>query len=46
MKFLEVARQRHDLGLANLELGPEFRWLHPDPEFRHLVIHVGLPALH
>jgi Tfp pilus assembly protein PilF len=46
MKYLEVARQRRDLGLANVELAPEFRWLHSDPEFQRLVVDVGLPAVH
>ena len=45
MKYLEAARQRHDLWLTSLEVAPEFRWLHADPEFRQLVIGLGLPAL-
>ncbi len=45
MKYLEVARQRHDLGLANVELAPEFHWLHSDPEFKQLIADLGLPAL-
>ena len=45
MKFLELARQRHDLELASVELSPEFRWLHSDPEFRKLVTEIGLPPL-
>lgn len=45
LKFLDVARQRHDPGLANVEAAPEFRWLHSDPEFRKLVTEIGLPAL-
>jgi Tfp pilus assembly protein PilF len=45
MKYLEAARQRHDLWLTSLEVAPEFRWLHADPEFRQLVIDLGLPAL-
>lgn len=45
MRYLEVARQRHDLWLTSLEVAPEFRWLHSDPEFRRLVIDLGLPAL-
>lgn len=46
MKFLEIARQRHDLELTDLELAPEFRWLHSDQEFRQLVLDLGLPAVH
>lgn len=46
MKFLEIARQRHDFGLSDVELAPEFRWLHADPEFRQLVLDLGLPAVH
>ncbi len=46
LEFLQVARQRHDLWLTSLEIAPEFRWLHVDPEFRQLVIDLGLPALH
>jgi len=46
MKFLEVARQRHDLSLTALETAPEFRWLYGDPEFRQLVTDLGLPAVH
>jgi len=45
MKFLKVARQRHDLWLTSVEVAPEFRWLHTDVEFRQLVIDLGLPAL-
>jgi hypothetical protein len=45
MKYLEVARQRHDLWLTSVEVAPEFRWLHADPEFRQLVSDLGLPAL-
>jgi len=45
LKFLEVARQHHDPGLANMEAAPEFHWLHSDPEFRKLVTEIGLPAL-
>lgn len=45
MKFLQLARQQHDTGLASVELAAEFRWLHADPEFRELVIEIGLPPL-
>jgi hypothetical protein len=44
MKFLAVARQR--LWLPSVEIAPEFRWLHADPEFRQLVVELGLPAVH
>lgn len=46
MKFLEIARQRHHFGLTGVELAPEFRWLHTEPEFRQLVLDIGLPAVH
>ncbi len=46
IQYLEVARQSRDLGLTSLEVAPEFRWLHADPEFRQLVIDLGLPAVH
>ncbi len=45
MKFLEIARQRHDSSLTDVELAPQFRWLHTDPEFRQLVVDLGLPAV-
>jgi Tfp pilus assembly protein PilF len=45
LKFLEVARQRHDLGLSAVEAAPEFRWLHSDPQFRRLMTETGLPPL-
>lgn len=46
MKYLQLARQRHDLGLTGLEVATELRWLHSDPEFRQLVVDVGLPPVH
>ena len=45
MKFLEIAGQRHDSSLTDVELAPQFRWLHTDPEFRQLVVDLGLPAV-
>jgi hypothetical protein len=45
MKFLGVARQRHDLWLTSVEIAPEFRWRPADPEFRQLVVELGLPAV-
>ena len=45
MKYLEEARQHHDPGLAGVETDLEFRWLHSDPDFRKLVVSLGLPAL-
>ena len=45
MKFLQLARQQHDTGLASAELAAEFRWLYSDPEFRRLVVEIGLPPL-
>lgn len=45
MKYLELARQSHDIGLADLELAHELNWLHSDPEFRKLVTDIGMPAL-
>ena len=46
MKYLQVARQRHDPELTNLEHATELRWLHSDREFRQLATDVGLPPLH
>ncbi len=45
MKFLQLARQHHEAWLAYIELTPELRWLRIDPEFRQLVVDLGLPAL-
>ena len=45
MKYLELARQSRDIGLTNLELAHGFAFLHSDPQFRQLVVDVGLPAL-
>ena len=45
MKYLQLARQSHDLGLTNVEMAREFGWLHSDPEFRKLVTDIGFPAL-
>ena len=45
MKFLQLARKQHDYGLADLEVAPQFRWLHSDPEYRKFVTDLGLPAL-
>ena len=45
MKYLELARQHHDIGLTDIEYAPELRWLHPDPEFRKLVADTGMPPL-
>jgi tetratricopeptide (TPR) repeat protein len=45
LKFLDVALQRHDLGLSAVEVAPEFRWLHSDPQFRQLMTETGLAPL-
>jgi Tfp pilus assembly protein PilF len=45
LKYLELARQQHDIGLTDVEFAPELRWLHSDPEFRKLVTDIGMPAL-
>ena len=45
MKYLELARQHHDIGLTEVESAPELRWLHSDPEFRKLVAGIGMPPL-
>ena len=45
MKYLQLARQSHDLGLTDVELARELGWLHSDPEFRKLVIDIGFPPL-
>ena len=45
MKYLQLARQSHDLGLTNVELSRELGWLHSDAEFRKLVTDVGFPSL-
>jgi tetratricopeptide (TPR) repeat protein len=45
MKYLELARQQHDPGLASLTFKFAFRFLHSDPEFRDLVTQIGLPAV-
>jgi Tfp pilus assembly protein PilF len=46
MKYLQLARQRHDPELTNLEHSTELHWLHSDTEFRQLATDVGLPPLH
>lgn len=46
MKYLQLARQRHDPELTSLEHANELHWLHSDPEFRQLATDVGLPPLH
>lgn len=45
MKYLNLAKQSHDIGLTNAEIARELNFLHSDPEFRKLVTDVGLPAL-
>jgi tetratricopeptide (TPR) repeat protein len=45
MKFLKLARQQHDFGFTDVEVAPQFSWLHSDPEFRQLVADVGLPPI-
>jgi Tfp pilus assembly protein PilF len=45
MKYLELARQSHDIGLTDVELARELGCLHSDPEFRKLVTDIGMPAL-
>ena len=45
MKYLQLAKQSHDITLTNAELARELNFLHSDPEFRKLVADVGLPAL-
>jgi Tfp pilus assembly protein PilF len=46
LKYLEIACQRHDLRLTTLQTNGEFRHLHQDPEFRELLVKVGLPPVH
>lgn len=45
MKYLQLAKQSHDITLTNAELARELNFLHSDPEFRKLVTDVGLPTL-
>lgn len=45
MKYLQLARQQHDPGLASLTTSFAFRYLHSDPEFRDLVTQIGLPPV-
>ncbi len=45
IRFLQLARKEHDFGLTDVEIAPQFRWLHSDPEFRKLVTDAGLPPL-
>jgi len=45
MKYLDLARQSHDIALTNVELSRELRFLHADPEFRKLVVDLGLPPM-
>ncbi len=45
MKYLKLAKQSHDINLADAEIARELNFLHSDPEFRKLVTDVGLPAL-
>jgi len=45
MKYLHLARQQRDPGLASLTLNIAFRFLHSDPEFRDFVSQVGLPPV-
>ena len=45
MKYLELARRDHDVGLTNVELANELGFLHSDPEFRKLVASIGMPPL-
>jgi Tfp pilus assembly protein PilF len=45
MKYLELARQRREDCVADLETASEFNWMHGDPEFRQLVVNIGLPPL-
>jgi Tfp pilus assembly protein PilF len=45
IRYLHLARQQHDPGLASLTFHAAFRFLHSDPEFRDLVTRVGLPPV-
>lgn len=45
MKYLQLARQTHDIGLTSVARAHEFHWLHSDPQFRKLVTDMGMPAL-
>jgi hypothetical protein len=45
LKYLKIAYQRHDLLLTTLTASAELQLLHQDPEFRELVIKVGLPPV-
>jgi tetratricopeptide (TPR) repeat protein len=45
LKYLEIAYQRHDLLLTTLTTNEQFQHLHQDPQFRELVVKVGLPPL-
>ncbi len=45
LKYLQIARQRHDLRLTTLITNGEFQHLHQNPEFREVVTRVGLPPV-
>jgi hypothetical protein len=45
MKYLHLARQQANPGLSSFRLKFAFRFLHSDPEFRDLVIQLGLPPV-
>jgi tetratricopeptide (TPR) repeat protein len=45
LKYLGIARDRHDTMLMNLRSDPTMSNLHDDPAFRSLVTQIGLPAL-
>ncbi len=45
LKYLEIARQRHDLRLTTITTNGEFQHLHQNQEFREVVARVGLPPL-
>jgi Tfp pilus assembly protein PilF len=46
MKYLEIAQQRHDLQLTTLTTNQEFQRLHPNQQFRDLLVKIGLPPIH
>jgi Tfp pilus assembly protein PilF len=45
LKYLKIAYKRHDLQLTTITSSEELQFLHHDPEFRELVVKVGLPPV-
>ena len=43
LRWLEEANRQNDQSMPILKLGPDFKYLHDDPDFQDLVRRIGIP---